>query len=657
MFYDRRRDLDRFAMAWVASTRGVKFSIRKFGPEKILEIKITILCQEMMELIMSSSNNPEERVSLRMTVHLIEGTIKIFNEQVTLFQDDLFRYYTLLTTIPKQISAPERELDATQRIFRTPPTPIIKEKKKKRISTKRVAPILEEILGEEATNLDLITKPPRVPSAVEARRESIEIIDPQPIQVVLPDEMFGEFDVGPTEIPKDAPPKPPSEASVKSQLERIEELLAVEYQESVQKQTKKSSSSSADQGFQVIQVEAMVHRSDIPMLEERVEVIERQKKPREKIVTSESSNGMQETPKQILVEAMVHTSAEPQEAVITVDQPPATALSVQLPIGDLEEIQSVQEIAPTAALIVPAPIGASEEIQPVQETAPLDVIKTTRKTLKEGREQRGKEEMIAKRLRLKFRTARRVLLLDDYNKIVVVEDDFPITIFSETELLHDELFDFLMQTGVDLESTEKTIEQMRGITSRSFSSGLRRRLSKVPTSLTPIEGLSRLDSNIPSSVEVMKELNVPIMQSTPFKGDDVELPQVKLYEEIKLDFEFPIQEITEVQKEPHRADKTIPEVAEKEPEQLAQSSHADEPSPRKREEARIKRNILDKMKNWDDSQEYILFDDLIPEPKTRLNAARTFYFLLTFTKEQILSLLPEENSLEVKYVKRGRMLL
>ncbi|KAF5298613.1 hypothetical protein FQR65_LT09708 [Abscondita terminalis] len=67
----------KFAIAWLCATRGVRYRRKQ-----ILECDLLKLCADMYEMIVTESRRPRLRFSLSLSSRLINGTVKIYREQV-----------------------------------------------------------------------------------------------------------------------------------------------------------------------------------------------------------------------------------------------------------------------------------------------------------------------------------------------------------------------------------------------------------------------------------------------------------------------------------------------------------------------------------------------------------------------------------------------
>ncbi|KAK9870448.1 hypothetical protein WA026_008012 [Henosepilachna vigintioctopunctata] len=591
-----------------------------------------------MEYLQCVSTDPKKRLSLRMTIFLIRGTILLFNKQVCLFQDELAAFFTKIR-VPSLIT---RDVIPSQRDFETPPTPVIKGKRKRKpVKAAEGSMALEEFLRlgqEQDVNIEL---EPLID--IDDRRRRLQLVEEQPLlKLGVSDDILGDFGVVPmVPPPVREPEKVPSEGgSEKTMLEKIEELLAAEEEQDQLKPTRlkrKKRSSSTDASPKIIQVEAMVHRA----VEEEEKGTAVEPTVIEKIEDKMESEMMEEKT----------FGPEVKRTEITEER------------KTMEQIQIVEQSVEKESTRLPEkPISTKKAV--IRRVTDEDIEKTSQKS---EEERKKKKQLVDKYLLIKFKKQKRVLHLDDYDKNYEFKEEFKIDIYNE-RFLDANLRNKVISKFTKIDLIEP-VEVARGVRREGISSSQHSDELRLNPKLSPFS--TPLDTKALSTPQLITDSSklfatIEPVQSTPFR-EDVSMAQKILYDESRVIMEDVVQEKHEKIKDKFAPEFLVEEMLlelEKKPTTLTKIKDVESCtitesfiSSKTSEEQKIRMKIIiNKIEQWDKSHGDLTFDDLIPTPKNKRNAALAFGDLLALSKDGYVTLFPEENSSILKNVEKGKLL-
>lgn len=149
----------KFAIAWVAATRGINHVSNK----QAIAVDISVLCDEIMKMVTSGSLRPRQRLSLSLSAKLMNGTIKIYAKQITIFYEDIIKF---LTTIRKPIIVEIRESSSPEELEAVP---VEKKRRRRKVPSSWEQTIKESILHTTVAPREEITlkEKPSTPKPVQ----------------------------------------------------------------------------------------------------------------------------------------------------------------------------------------------------------------------------------------------------------------------------------------------------------------------------------------------------------------------------------------------------------------------------------------------------------------------------------------------------------
>ncbi|KAG5875126.1 hypothetical protein JTB14_015453 [Gonioctena quinquepunctata] len=632
-----------FSNAWLAATRGVK----KYTQRNNTEIDVPTLCNHMADFITSSSRDPKKRFSLRLSAILLNGTVKIYRAQVLLLEAEVI-YALQYILCPVSMRASEAMLAAG--VFESPPTPIprVKSKRAKRQivetpTTELPEPDFREGMLQLPEVEDILQIPPATSDMISLREEAPRR---RTDEVQLEEEGFGIITGNELEM-------------------EIESLFPKSRAEPVPPLT----TSSESLPLQVLEVVALVHA-------ERGEF-------REELSTA----------------IVVETPKSPEKEVERVPdtEVPVIAMEPQIPMEIVEsEIAAVpKEVTPIIEALEPtAPKELLEEISVVPEIHVLREIQPLAEPIGVMKDRVKKEKrFLVPRRRVYARINR---CNEDEGRFSDEFDQRPSAFRNvHNEYLYNLLWSDETVDGVRAEvragsskrssslatslGLGRTPGRQRSTLEKDLTADSLKRVSVIETPQKEMPSLA-LGEIPPASQETPREPPIPVRTPSREKPSIIrqEPSAVTMIEEPSTVTPMILEELpsgvpstTEVSVPMETIPSLVAEVPQIEevvaPVEEPKEKHKT-PVVRKKKEERVpkpslvddkvrQQKIIDIVKKWNFAERLLTIEDICGLPMTKLNMARAFSDLLVLTAKQYLALCSEEESLELKYIKKGPRLM
>ncbi|XP_050506390.1 uncharacterized protein LOC126884495 [Diabrotica virgifera virgifera] len=160
MFYDiillSSQHKGQYCKAWIAGTRGVKF----IKEAEIKELDIAKLCDNIIEYVITASSSPTKRFSLRLSTILTNGAIKILRQQAVILQGECTKAMCVIS-IPATISVGYDEIGDVMSSL-SPVAKVVRKKRAKKvkiINTPDVLQAMEQALLDEHEQTPILLEP------------------------------------------------------------------------------------------------------------------------------------------------------------------------------------------------------------------------------------------------------------------------------------------------------------------------------------------------------------------------------------------------------------------------------------------------------------------------------------------------------------------
>ncbi|XP_050293182.1 titin-like isoform X2 [Anthonomus grandis grandis] len=179
-------------LAWKAATMGIK----KVKSSEVRACKITEMCNFIMEFLTSNSRDPKKRMSLRLTIMLVNGTVLIWRQQLVLLEGDIMNaIYTRERAVDRQYALLHEDDDDST------PKPKEKKKKPKKTKTSETPEFMAEEKkkrAQEKAEAEFLLEPLKLPeileeNVIQARVDEITLREDVPLQQKLMDDFGDEF--------------------------------------------------------------------------------------------------------------------------------------------------------------------------------------------------------------------------------------------------------------------------------------------------------------------------------------------------------------------------------------------------------------------------------------------------------------------------------
>ncbi|XP_063923360.1 meiotic recombination protein REC8 homolog [Zophobas morio] len=662
-----RQHQARFGYAWIAATLGIKRLARK----DVLALDICKICDEIAQYVCSESDSPRSRFSLRLSAVLINGITKIYRQRAVYFMEDLVKFMTSISR-PAVVVL---HFSPEEGMFPTPPTPVPRKKGKKRrlpseVSTpqSQIDRLVSSIVAKENTQVEAIVAPESL--ILQARADEVTLHEGQVQREATGDE-FGMLGVLPTEedLIRDI-----------SQLEepRPQSFLALQPKEEFPEPSAAT-------------ILPLTLSEEPP------------RKQPARVPTSTSSSEPEVAPVTITVEALIHAPAD-----ITI--PPAGPPRVRGRRAPTQPSEIISEIVPVSEItqvpteeVLAVPQEQRVSIELTERVRPRSVVVAMQEEAVTQRDKKiaTRKEKIDKDLKkiLISIKPRRMVRIDrcepkeiewiDINPCPLPQ--FKLKTPNTTNLLDmyliGEPIDLQMRHKVSQGSLERSASLRRKsgrMTPPAELSGDGREVPPVAerveeSSLIPEIRISEV-GQVPGEVlvsiveeqvmietpkvatESRVEVIPPLMASTPVRRKSTEIEQKTIEEVMAAPAEEHLLEsprkkrrlFLEVEAQPEDLDFiTIPsEIISRELTSEAalftQESFDSVPLPLLTTQKR-QQEIVNKVF----SRGRLTLEEICQRPINRLNIARAFNDILILCKHRYVTLIPEDDSSEFKFVERG----